>query len=360
MRLLIVNTVPTDRNGITNVIFNLLSAMDLNGIDVGYVSISEPSEIYRQHLAEKGVELYIIPRKLSSPIKYIRKLAKIARGYDIMHVHGNSATLVLEMISAKIAGCKKRIAHSHNTQCTYRGIDRLCRPLFYSLCNGRLACGEDAGRWLFGTRDFTVINNGISTVKFAFDVAKRNEIRQKLGWDECHIIGNVGNFVEQKNHRFILDVFAKLLRRDSSARLLLLGDGSLMGEIKTKAEKLKISDKIYFAGAVDNAEDYMAAMDIVLMPSLHEGLPLTLIEEQANGLHCFCSDAITSEANMSGNISFISLKSPIDKWVENIENGLLLKFNREIESSNAISQIVAHKYDIAESSRKILKCYLQI
>lgn len=357
-KVLFVCTVPTDKSGIPNVIFNLLTHLDGEHTTYGYVSINKPSEFYLGKLRKSNISLHIIPRKLSNPIKYIIDLAKVATHYDIVHVHGNSATMVLEMIAAKIAGVKVRIAHSHNTTCSMKVIDRLARPLFYRLCNGRMACGVEAGRWLFGNRDFKVLNNGIDTDRFRFSPDDRTEIRQNLGVDkEALLIGHVGNFVEQKNHRFLIDIFHCFKKEHPSSKLLLLGDGPLKEEIIAKTESMGLADSVIFAGSVDNPGKYLSAMDLVIMPSLHEGLPLTLVEEQANGLPILAADTITKDSDMTGLVRFASLAESSDKWSQKMAEILKSSRHGESASTNAINCIKKAKYDITVVCNDLMEFY---
>ena len=359
MKILIVNTVPTEKNGITNVIFNLLKAMDLNGLEVGYVSISNPEDFYVNQLKDLGIRLHVISRSIKNPFGYIKKLSKVAKGYDVIHVHGNSATMVLEMIAAKLAGVKFRIAHSHNTSCSMRTIDKLARPLFYALCNERLACGDEAGKWLFKNRDFHIVNNGVDTSKFRFDAGKRSSIRKELGWENNPIIGHVGNFLPAKNHEFLITLFAKYTASHPEARLLLLGNGYLKDEAIDQAARLGVLDKVKFAGSVENPQDYLSAMDIIVMPSTFEGLPLTLVEEQANGLDCICSTNITPEADMTKRLHFLNLDENLQTWTSKIDDALDNSDSRDKKSENAIAMIKKNGYDIWEISKWLKSFYLE-
>ena len=356
-KVLLVCTVPTDKSGIPNVIFNLLDRLDYRQYNIGYVAINEPSDLYRENLDKINAKLFIIPRKIKNPLKYIYQLSKVAKDYDIIHVHGNSATMILEMIAAKIAGVKVRIAHSHNTTCNMKSIDKLARPLFYNLCNGRLACGIEAGKWLFQNKDFKVINNGIDVERFRFNGNTRNLVRTKLGIeDNEYVIGHIGNFVEQKNHSFLIDIFHNLMRFQSKSKLLLLGDGPLKASIQSKVNDLGLSEQVIFAGSVDYPEEYMNAMDVVVMPSLFEGLPLTLVEEQANGLSIVASDTITPDANITGNVHFLSLSENVSSWVKSIQKILNKSLHCKASSNKAIDQIKKAKYDI-DSSVETLESY---
>lgn len=357
-KVLFVCTVPTDKSGIPNVIFNLLDRLDSRKYNIGYVAINEPSDLYREKLDKKNAKLFIIPRKIKNPLKYIYQLSKVATNYDIIHIHGNSATMVLEMIAAKIAGVKVRIAHSHNTTCNMKIIDKLARPFFYSLCNGRLACGIEAGRWLFQKRNFQVINNGIDVEKFRFNGNTRTIVRTKNGIeDNDYVIGHIGNFVEQKNHSFLIDIFNKLTEIRSNTKLLLLGDGPLKVSIQSKVNDLGLSKQVIFAGSVDHPEEYMNAMDMVVMPSLFEGLPLTLVEEQANGLSIIASDTITPDANITGNVHFLSLSENVSSWVKSIQKILNKSLHYKASSDRAIDQIKKAKYDIDSSVETLERYY---
>lgn len=360
IKVLFVCTVPTDKSGIPNVIFNLLDRLDIDKYEMGYVSINEPSDFYKSKLDRINAKLFVVPRKLTNPLRYIFYLSRVAKDYDIIHVHGNSATMVLEMIAAKIAGVKVRIAHSHNTTCNMKSIDTLVRPLFYRLCNGRLACGIEAGKWLFKNKDFKIINNGIDVEKFRFDEILRASIRDQLRITrECLLIGHIGNFVRQKNHTFLIDIFHRFATLHPNSKLLLLGEGPLKTSIQSRVQSLGLSDCVIFAGSVNQPQEYMNAMDVVVMPSLFEGLPLTLIEEQANGLSIVAADTITPDANITGNISFLPLSANINNWVTSIQQILTMNYHHKKSSDKAISQIKSARYDIVSAVRTLEDYYQQ-
>lgn len=366
-RILYVCTVPTDTSGIPNVIFNLLDKFDYKNYEIGYVAINEPSDTYKEKLNRIGATLHVIPRKISNPLRYVYKLTKVAKEYEIIHVHGNSATMVLEMVAAKLAGVKFRIAHSHNTTCNMKLIDCLARPLFYRLCNGRLACGNEAGKWLFGDNEYKIVKNGISTEKFRFSPEKRDVMRRILDstQEKCSsekekitIVGHIGNFVEAKNHQFLIRVFKEYHKYNPNSKLLLLGIGFLMNKVKETVNNLGLANSVIFVGSVDNPQDYMNAMDIIAMPSLYEGLPLTLIEAQANGLPIIAADTITSDANISGNISYCPISERnLDLWRRNLEEKLSCVGNRADNSQKAITLIKENGYDISLVTQELTDYY---
>lgn len=364
MKVLMVCTVPTEKSGIPNVIFNLIKSFitqkEENKLELGYISINKLSGTFSALLDEYSVDYYEIKRNILNPLGYIIELSRKAKEYDIIHVHGNSATMVLEMIAAKIAKIPIRIAHSHNTTCNMKVIDKLARPLFYRLCNGRMACGEEAGKWLFGSKDFLILNNGIESQKFRFNLDDRNRIREELGLKDSIVIGHIGNFVEAKNHKFLISIFNEFHKISPSSKLLLLGDGPLRNDIIELVKKIGLHNDVIFTGSVDNPEDYMNAMDVIVMPSLFEGLPLTLIEEQANGLPIIASDNITKDANITNLVQYKSLQDDAKSWATQIYD-TILKSSRTYEISlNAIEQIRKNNYDIYSVASTLRKYYNEI
>ncbi len=358
MKILVVNTGITTREGITNVIFNLLEHIPNIDIQFGYVSNNKPSQEFIERLERLNCKLYVIPRSIKNLLSYINSLSKVASEYDIIHVHGNSATLAIDLFAAKLAGVKHRLAHSHNTSCKMVLTDKILRPLFYKLCNGRLACGDAAGKWLYGKRNYKVIQNGINTSNFKFNPIKRSEIRKSLGWEDKLVIGHVGNFVEAKNHKFIFEIVTSAIKKNKDIRLICVGGGRLFKSAKEYLKKNNLQNYICLTDNIPNPEDYLSAMDVILMPSIHEGLPLSLVEEQANGLQCIVSDAITKEVDLTGNIHFLSLNKPIDLWVTILNEIFSISYNRERESNRCIALIKDKGYDISTEARKLYDYYL--
>lgn len=355
------STTPVQRDGVTGVMLNLLRNIDKSKFHIDFIVINEPEEGICNQIKNEGGEIIYIPRKITHPIQYILMYSKACKGYDIVHVHGNSATMVLEMIAAALAGVKVRIAHSHNTYCVSKIIDKIFRPLFYCLCNTRIACGEEAGVWLFGERSFSIINNGINSEKYLFRENEREIVRGEFSLDDNNIVvGNVANFLAAKNHDFLIEVFIELLKMDSRYRLLLLGAGELMNTIREKVEKSNISKLVYFVGSVSGVERYLSAMDLIVMPSLNEGFPLTLIEEQCNGLRCFVSDRITKEVDLSGNIEFLSLDKSAEEWAQIIHGNVKKASDRQQTSYRAQSAIKSKGYDMIQSIKLLEKIYSKL
>ena len=363
MKILLINTVPTEKNGITNVIFNYLRNIDRKEMTFDYLSINEPETSYRDEVEKYGGRMFVLPRLEMGVLSYWNALRKLINrnGYDAVHVHGNSHTLVLELSAARAAGCKVRIVHSHNTTSLNPLLHKILFPEFNLLYTHALACGEDAGRWMFGFRSYMVINNGVDTRKFSFDKEKRKSIRQQLFIsDEKILIGNVGHFYGKvKNQSFVVSVFNELLKKSNRYKLCLIGDGPQRKDVERQVGEYGLSDKVIFTGNINNVDEYLCAIDLIVMPSLYEGLPLTLIEQQACGLHCVVADTITKEADKTGNLKFLSLELPVKEWANCIEKNEW-GIDREKISKEAIEKITEAGYNITVEADKMRKVYESI
>lgn len=359
MKILIIPTNKIHRNGVTNVIFNYLKALPLEDMQIDIVSVNDPEQQYKEEVSRHGGQIYVIPRNANCLFKRLGALKSLIQKnhFDIVHIHGNSHTVVLELLSAKAAGCGVRIVHSHSSSCTHMFVSKILTPLFNKLYTHALTCGNAAGLWMFGKRNFKVINNGVDTVKFAFNNKIRQVLREKYQWTDTKVIGHVGNFVPVKNQQFIIEVFNVLYKKDPSYRLLLIGDGGLRSQTEKHVDDLGLQNVVTFTGSINNVNEYLNAMDIILMPSLFEGLPLSLIEQQANGLQCVVSDAISTECDKSGNIKFLSIKQPVELWAKEIDT-FLDKKNRAERSKKAIESISQKGYSIQKEAIKLRDYYL--
>ena len=358
IKVLLINTVATDRNGITGVLFNYLRNMKSDAFQLDLLSLNNPNQSYICEVKNRGGEVYVLPR-LDGIIRYMKELISLIKRnkYQVVHIHGNSHTVILELVSAWIAGCKIRIVHSHNTTCSIPLIHRILTPIFNLFYTHGIACGKEAGYWMFGRKPFTVFNNGVNTDIFAFNKRTRDLYRQELGVQEENIlVGHVGLFNEQKNHSFLIKVFRELYNKDRRYRLLLIGDGELRPMIAELVNELGLKNAVCFTGSIPNVADYLNAIDLILMPSLYEGLPLALVEQQANGLKCIVSDAISKEADKTGNMLFLSLNNPAEKWAKTVLN--LNTVSRDDASKQSIEKIKRVGYCIQNEARRLEDYYM--
>lgn len=365
MKVLVIKTVDYWRDGLTRVVLNLVQHFKNPDLVVDSVVIGEPTEEYRLAFEKRNGKVFVIKRSIKHPVRYVKTLtALIKKGrYDAVHAHGNSRTLALEMLAAKKAGCKIRIAHCHNTSCKHRIAHRLLSPFFFSTYTLGLACSSEAGKWLFGKKQFKIVNNAIDADKYRFNLKTRNNIRHNYRIEDGEIVlGQIGILSERKNPMFSLEILKKILDSapEKRYRLLFIGDGELRDLVLKTAEDYGLSNNVIVTGYIDNVYDYLNAVDVALMPSLSEGLPLSAIEFQANGLNCILSDSISKEVDLSNSVSFLSLNNN-SLWCERIFSFIRsFKTDRTKKSENNIISIRAKGYDIALEASKIEGLYFDL
>lgn len=364
MKVLIVCTVRFRMNGITSVIMNYYRNMDRTGMDFDFVVPNEVSSELRTELESTGARLFQIPRgkKAASYAVKLYRLMKENR-YDVVHIHGNSASMLLETVPALLAGIPVRIIHAHTTSSSHPHMHKLLRPLLVASANHGFACGREAGEFLFGKTPFTVIENGVDLERFVYDAAVREEHRQKLGAGDRKVIGHVGNFFHEKNHTFLLDSFAELIRRDPGYLLVLISDGYLFEAMQQKCHDLGLDEHVLFLGKTGDVNRYMQAMDLFVLPSLHEGLPVVLVEAQAAGLPCLVADTVSPGANITGELKYLPIDDPA-VWADGIGQAMKSRANEDRgERCGAWQKAVAAAgYDIrtnAHIMRELYREYLQ-
>lgn len=286
--------------------------------------------------------------------------------YDIVHIHSDVAfKMFAEGLAAKHAKVPNVILHSH---CS--GIDRghriikriaheMCKPFLGILGTYFFACSKKAGMWMYTknvNKRVRVINNAVDCKKFQYNEIVRAEYRKKLDIeDEQLVIGHVGRFMFQKNHDFLISIFGELVKLNPSAKLLLIGEGELESDVHSKVNNLGLERSVFFLGVTDKVSEYMQAMDLFLLPSRFEGLPVVGIEAQAAGLPCLMSSEITQETNLFGLVEFLSLDySPII-WAKKIVS-IMNTFIRK----NTLKEMIESGYDISVNDESLKDIYKQI
>ena len=258
---------------------------------------------------------------------------------------------------ARRCGVPVRAGHSHNTAYEHNlvgQLDRLMSSRFDHDLTHRFACSQRAGEMLYGKHPFTVLPNGIMTDVFALhDPAARAFLRAELGVQEGEILfGHVGRFCEQKNHAGLLRIFAGVSRRMPNARLVLIGTGELVDSTRALAQELNLSDRVIFAGVRKDMAALYHAMDVFLLPSLFEGLPVVLVEAQAAGLPCFVADTVDPGAAFAGNIHYLPLQNEA-AWADSIAAADLTR------DPNAQAKAIAAGFDVHTSAGILQKFYLE-
>lgn len=344
--------------GITSTALTYLESIDKSKLDMQLCIAGNAESDCLERVKAIGIKYYILPARNGQTFKYSRALFRLIKRekIDVIHVHGNSATVGIDLLTAMLAGCKKRIAHSHNTTCSHIKADKILRPILKLTCNTRFACGEAAGKWLFGSKKFYIIPNAIDTNKFTFSEKKRNQIRNQLHLGDELLLGHVGVFNYQKNQEFLIEVISELaeLKNKRNAKLLLIGEGYNKDRIIDFAEQKNIASDVIFYGLSNEVSSLMSAMDMFVLPSRFEGLPCVLIEAQAAGLPCIVSDQVSKEAKLTSLLDFLPIDRT-DMWTDAIQKGAF--YDREQSSQAACIVLAQRNYDIKISAERILELY---
>ena len=350
--------------GIQTFILNMVKSFDENYKFDLLLLDDKKSNKLEEAYEKNGIKIFKLNKIwIKKPFDYVRYYKSINNffkdnhDYDVIHLNSSSKNYpVLKF--AKKYGIRVRIAHSHNTGFQTKNwlkifIGNIFKKKLMKYATDLVACSDLAAIWLFGKKKYfqnevTIVKNGINLELFRYNPDVRRQVRQQYNLDEKYVICNVGRFVNQKNHKFILDIFKEIHIKNNSAVLLLIGEGPLMEDIINYSKLLGINEFILFLGYKCNVSDFLQASDIFLMPSLYEGFPVTSIEAQASGLPCVFSDTITEHAKIIDNSKFLSLNSTPLEWANTC---LSIKNNQRDCTYNILKD---NGFDII-SSKEIIK-----
>ena len=360
------------KGGIQSLVMEIVKNINKEKVQIDFLLLDDGKKYeLEDELENLGCKVYKLKGIwIKTPmdfIKYTKALDNFFKNhndYDVVHMHSSSKNYMVLKKSKKY-GIQVRIAHSHNIDFqTKNPIKKLIGNIFKvnlkKYATDYFACSKKAGKWLFGEKiinsdKFKVIHNAIDYDKFKFDENKRKEIRKKLNIkDDEIVVGHVGRFSNQKNHEFLIDIFAELYKKNDKFKLLLIGTGETEELIKEKVKKLNIESRVIFLGFKEDVSKYYNVMDLFLFPSKFEGLGITLIEAQANGLICFTSkDVVPEEAKLSDNLHFIELNKSDEMWAEEI-----LKYN--LSRISCKNEFIENKYLICDIVYELENKYISL
>lgn len=353
-----LNTVPMIYDGIGMTILNYMGNFDRKDMVVDIAVINHVDDKMRSQIEGMGSRIYELTDRNTSQAKYIRSLARVVRKgrYDIVHIHCNSCTAAVDLLGAKLGGAKMLCPHSHNTKCLHTRAHKVLRPLFNFLYTDGFACGDLAGKWLYQDRPFTVLRNATNTEKYKFSQSERDRIREKYNLKEKVAVGHVAHFTYHKNHPFLLETWAKVVKTHPEYILFLIGDGKLRPEAEEKVKALGIGENVVFVGTTLEIPAYLSSMDMMVLPSLWEGLPNVVIEWQVAGLPTLVADTVTSDCKLTDSVKFLPLDST--KWADAIVN-TDLKIDRKVVSENNIKRIAKAGFSIKEQAALLKEYYIK-
>lgn len=350
--------------GIENFIMNIYRNIDRDKVQFDFLIHQEEKQIFEDEIKSLGGKVYRISSiKKIGYFRYKKELKKFFKKnkYKVIHSHYNELSgLILQ--EAKKCGIKNLISHSHTSYPNYKNaFFKIISKYFLKKLRNRtfikFSCSKKAGEWLYGKNEnYEVINNGINPEEYLYNQEKREYMRKKLALSQNDIVlGHIGRFSSEKNHIFLIEIFKELSKINENYRLFLIGDGDTRKDIEEKVEKLELGTKAKFLGVRKDVKDILQGLDMFVLPSIFEGLPVTLVEAQGAGLKCFISDSITKEIDLEcGLTEFISLKKSAKEWAEIIDK------NKEYIRKNTIVALQNHGYDMTKNAKELEKKYIQL
>ncbi len=273
---------------------------------------------------------WICPPNRHNYIKYILFWKKFYREnhFDVLYLNTCDIVSIDQLRFAKDARIPIRIIHSHSTgnqqeiqkklNLFHRFTEKQNRKHLHKYATNLLACSENAGDWMFDGRSYQIIRNGIHLSKYQYDNEKRRKVRSEFGYHQELLVGIIGRLDPEKNAFFAVKVLEKLLEKDD-VKAVFVGDGLQREEVQNLVREAGLGHKVEFVGAVNNVDEWLSAIDCLLMPSFFEGLPFVLVEAQAAGVPCIVSSAVSEEANITGLIEYVGLDESVEIWVNKIE-----------------------------------------
>ncbi|HWJ78047.1 MAG TPA: glycosyltransferase family 1 protein [Niallia sp.] len=356
--------VNMNRGGAETLIMNLYRNIDRSKIQFDFLTCKKG--VFDQEILNLGGKIHRIPYITDGGhfhyIKSLKQFFKANHHYKIVHSHMDKMSgFVLK--AAKKAGIPVRIAHSHNTKSEGGFAAKLYKEYAGSniekAATHYLACSNLAAKWLYKNKAnlSKLLKNGIDAEKFSFSKKIRDKVREELGVEEDSLVlGHVGRFNHQKNHRFLIEIFNELYKVEPKAYLVLVGDGTLRSDIEEKVKELGLEEKVTFLGVRSDINSLLQAFDVFVFPSLHEGLPVTLIEAQGSGLPCLISKNITDEVDMKVDlVKFLPINNK-NIWVEEIREIPTKARNRKIPYQALYQQ----GYDVKNTAHFMSDYYMEM
>ena len=360
--------VNMNRGGAEMLIMNLYRNIDRRRVQFDFLTCREGT--FDDEIRALGGRIHRVPWITEAgPVGYARALDRFFAGdgrqYGIVHAHMDRMSgWVLR--AARRAGIPVRIAHSHSTKMEGGPLARLFKwasgRLIAAHATDRLACSEAAAAWLFARRagEARIVRNGVDCGALAFDPEIRRAARAELGLEPGQLaVGHVGRFHPPKNHAFLIGLFARLAAERSDAVLLLAGDGPLKADIVRRVEGAGLEGRVRLLGVRGDIPRLLAAMDVMVFPSLYEGMPMALIEAQSAGLPCVVSDRVTAEADLGiGLVTRMPLEAPADEWIRAIGRAAARSESQPLRMK-AAAEVGKRGYDIGAVAAELADFYGQ-
>lgn len=347
------------RGGLETMLMNYYRHIDRSKVQFDFLVHREFEADYDEEIKSLGGRIYHVSRLVPWSRKYKAELRRFFRThpeYKIVHVHQDCLSSVA-LQCAKECGIPVRIAHSHNSN-QDKNIKYLFKRYYMrkipETATELFACGKAAGDWMFGGKAYQLLPNAIAAEKYIYEEEKAKKIKKELDLEKNIVIGHIGRFNPQKNHKFLIDIFEKCFEKNQKVRLMLIGDGEGRKEIENKVKERGLQDNVIFMGVRKNVPELLQAMDVFVFPSLYEGLPVTMIEEQAAGVPAVISDRVSEECIITKDLVKVEgLEETPEQWA-----GEILK-QVKISKRDRSEEIKKAKYDVETTAKWLEEYYLK-
>ena len=361
--------------GIETLIMNIYRNIDRSKVQFDFLTHMGSGGAYEEEIRALGGRIYEMPviRDCQGGktyywrvFEYIHALKKFFREhpeYRVLHGHMTNTAAIYMPIAQKYGSIDCCIVHSHQSIATSGSsgvVTNILQHDIWKIATDYFACSEKAAEWIYPQKlikqgKIKIIHNGVETRKFVYDKERAQKKRAELGIDkDVFVLGSVARFIDVKNHTFMLDIMKSILDEIPNALLLFAGDGEKLQEMKEKAEKLEISDKVRFLGMRSDIPDLLMVFDVFLLPSISEGLPVCAVEAQAAGLPIVASTGVTRETDITGNVSFLDLSLSEDVWAKKI-----IEVIEHFDRKDMTETVREAGYDIKQTAQWLQNFYLE-
>lgn len=349
------------RGGLETMLMNYYRKIDRTKVQFDFLCHRDFEAEYDEEILSLGGKIYRLPNLNPFSKTYLFALDSFFAGhkeYKIIHSHIDCMSAI-PLKYAKKHGVPVTIAHSHNSN---QPKDRnYLLKLFYrrsihKYADYLFACSKNSGSWMFGKKNINeiqVMNNAIDTKQYIYNEKIAKTVREKYNLGESFVVGHIGRFNTQKNHSFLIDIFYSLLKLDSSAKLVLVGDGDLKPKIMNKVKELGISESVVFTGIVPNVNEIAQCFDVYCFPSLFEGLSVAMVEMQSTGVKSIISDTISNECIITNNVEMLSINDDPKVWAEKI-----ISYKGTYSKCNMLDVIRKASFDIENNAIWLQEFYL--
>lgn len=343
------------RAGLETMLMNYYRNIDRTKLQFDFLAHRQDRSDYDDEIEALGGKIYraprLYPQNYPAYFRYMKSFFNEHPEYKIVHSHIDAMSY-LPLRAAKKAGVPVRISHSHNTDIDLDlkyPLKQYFRFRLPGVITHAFSCGNEAGEFLFRGRDFKVITNAVDSSQFRYNEAVRQQKREELGISDRFVVGHVGRMSYQKNHEFLLRLFCELLNKRPDALLLLVGTGEKENDLKEKVTELDIASSVIFLGNRSDVHELYQAMDVFVLPSHFEGIPVVGVEAQFSGLPCLFSEGVPREVGFSHACRFKKLSEPFSAWADDV-----LSLSSEFDRSCSIENTL---YDISSAASKLQALY---